>query len=261
MLKVQVYPSTSHKRIDMFTDAFSHFNSKLLGTRQSALCEFRRSQYLFLHCPLLIWTAAVDPDGQSLIDRRQRPVSADVKALFEGPGQIGFKPSEEPGSTGFAGPLSFDARRVSEFWQPPIPAVSFYTYHTVIFIGTDYFPQPQPPRNESDPSKRDSDPIIQEKLRQASASGFGHPGNHPRCISARTQSLDIISLNFSRSLAGQPFGPMPPSPSGASPSTASGQFFPAHHVHPASIGKGPIADSGLESVTQGEPSSPLAVES
>ena len=29
---IQVYPSPAHKRADSFTDAFSHFNSKLLAT-------------------------------------------------------------------------------------------------------------------------------------------------------------------------------------------------------------------------------------
>lgn len=32
---VQVYPSPGHKRVDSFTDAFSHFNSKLLSAKNA----------------------------------------------------------------------------------------------------------------------------------------------------------------------------------------------------------------------------------
>ena len=34
--QIQVYPSIAHKRIDSFSDAFSHFNSKLLATGANA---------------------------------------------------------------------------------------------------------------------------------------------------------------------------------------------------------------------------------
>ena len=105
-------------------------------------------------------------------------------------------------------------------------------------------------RHEQEGSKRDSDPIIQEKVRAA-----GHPQSHAvRSIAGRTQSLDITSLNFSRALTGgSNFGPMPPSPGVpiSSPNTATAQYFPPSGQH--RMGRGPGGfDAQLDSVTQGE---------
>jgi hypothetical protein len=41
---VQVYPSAAHKRVDSFTDAFSHFNSKLLSNNANAPGEFYKGR-------------------------------------------------------------------------------------------------------------------------------------------------------------------------------------------------------------------------
>ncbi|KAK8850505.1 hypothetical protein IAR55_004423 [Kwoniella newhampshirensis] len=219
---IQVYPSNATKRVDSFADAFSHFNSKLLATGANN----------------------TEGEGESLVERRQRPVtvSTDVRALFNGPG-ASFRSAEE-GSLGFAGPLGYtEPRRGADLWP-----------------GST-----QPTRTESDHTKRDSDPIIQDRVRQAS-TGHGvpphpHPHSQPRVVSARHQSLDISHMNFSRSLSSNQgsFGPMPPSPTAAnsSPNTATGPYFPHAGPHPirANVtGRGGYGgaggDQGVDSLTQ-----------
>jgi hypothetical protein len=182
-------------------------------------------------------------------------ITTDVKALFDGPGGR-YRVVEDPASLGFAGPLSFhDPRRVPDFWQPAgAQAVGFPCgTHTA---SLKMLEQPAPPRTGSEISKRDSDPLIQEKVRQASVGqAHTHVG---RSVSARTQSLDITSLNFSRSQSGSQgaFSPIPPSPGAlaSSPNTATGQYFPGQHPHlrPNVTGRAMGGyDSGLDSVTQG----------
>nr|XP_031862506.1 uncharacterized protein CI109_002003 [Kwoniella shandongensis]KAA5529578.1 hypothetical protein CI109_002003 [Kwoniella shandongensis] len=223
---IQVYPSNATKRVDSFADAFSHFNSKLLATGANN----------------------TEGEGESLVERRQRPVtvSTDVRALFNGPG-ASFRSGDES-SLGFAGPLSYaEPRRGADLWP-----------------GST-----QPTRSESDHSKRDSDPIIQDRVRQASTGHGGpshpHPHSQPRVVSARHQSLDISHMNFSRSLSSNQgsFGPMPPSPTAAtsSPNTATGPYFPHSGPHPiranvtgrggyGGAGAGASGDQGVDSVTQ-----------
>ncbi|WRT70668.1 uncharacterized protein IL334_007666 [Kwoniella shivajii] len=225
--KIQVYPSNATKRVDSFTDAFSHFNSKLLATGANNN----------------------EAEGESLVERRQRPVtvSTDVRALFNGPG--GPYRSTDDGALGFAGPLSYqNPQRGSDLWPGSA----------------------QPTRTESDHSKRDSDPIIQDRVRQASTGHSNthppHPHSQPRVNPAmRHQSLDISHMNFSRSLSGtSAFGPMPPSPTAAnsSPNTATGPYFPHVGPHPiranvtgrggyGGVGNATTPDQGVEGVTQG----------
>ncbi|WWC98543.1 hypothetical protein V866_005435 [Kwoniella sp. B9012] len=228
---IQVYPSNATKRVDSFADAFSHFNSKLLATGANN----------------------TEAEGESLVERRQRPVtvSTDVRALFNGPGGGAYRSGDE-GSLGFAGPLSYqNPQRSSDLWP-----------------GSN-----QPTRSESDHSKRDSDPIIQDRVRQAStghSNTTAHPHPHPHSQSRinptmRHQSLDISHMKFSRSSSGgnSAFGPMPPSPTAAnsSPNTATGPYFPHVGPHPirANVtgrggysGSGGTAssDQGVEGVTQ-----------
>ncbi|WWC72544.1 uncharacterized protein I206_106506 [Kwoniella pini CBS 10737] len=232
---IQVYPSNATKRVDSFADAFTHFNSKLLATGANNN----------------------EAEGESLVERRQRPVtvSTDVRALFNGPG--GSYRSVEEGALGFAGPLSYqNPQRSSDLWP-----------------GST-----QTTRTESDHSKRDSDPIIQDRVRQASTGHSNttvHPSHpHPHSQSRinptmRHQSLDISHMKFSRSSSNSggnnTFGPMPPSPTAAnsSPNTATGPYFPHVGPHPirANVtGRGAYSgmsgaastasDQGVESITQ-----------
>ncbi|KAL7422885.1 hypothetical protein Q5752_002182 [Cryptotrichosporon argae] len=191
---VQVYPSNAQKRVDSYTDAFSHFNSKLLGNAGPA-----------------------DEAAQTATaDRRHRASSSqsNVKALFNGP-------SPAP---------AFDA--AIQFNGLGYHDPRFYPNDTVIGMGVDV-------------SKRGSDPLLGDKLRAAAtfAPGGLHVHAHPhpphathaaRAVSgARTQSLDITSLNFVRALSGPGAGPGAAPASGftplpaaqASPTSAGGQFF------------------------------------
>ena len=211
------------------------------------------SSYAFL-CPPI---DAVDADGESMFERKSRPatVSTNVKALFDGPG--GSYPSvDDSASLGFAGPLSYhDPRRAPDVWQAAgRPGVSVSKDCGTANLSS--ICQSSTTRTDSESSKRDSDPIIQEKVRQASAS---HALSHAnRAISARTQSLDITSLNFSRRLSGShnAFGPIPPSPGpvSSSPNTATGQYFAAQsHLRPNSTGRGSSGyDGGMEGLSLGE---------
>ncbi|ODO10578.1 hypothetical protein I350_01175 [Cryptococcus amylolentus CBS 6273] len=126
-------------------------------------------------------------------------------------------------------PLSFHQdRRIEELW-PIVNPVS---------------QRPAPTRTESDHQKRESDPVINDRIRQASTghvpagshSGALPPHRHhshsqSRINANRHQSLDISQLNFSRALSGgksSPFGMMPGSPPilDSSPNTATGGFMP-----------------------------------
>ncbi|WVN89687.1 uncharacterized protein L203_104917 [Cryptococcus depauperatus CBS 7841] len=133
-----------------------------------------------------------------------------------------------------------------------------------VWHGSNQQP-PAPTRTESDHQKRDSDPIINDRLRQAIA-GHGNPFSHrhphsqPRISSNRHQSLDISQLNFSRALSSgsSVFGPMPPSPTAvnSSPNTATGPNFPhmgSHSIRTNLTGRGSYgggSSGDLESVTQ-----------
>nr|ODN96094.1 cytoplasmic protein [Cryptococcus depauperatus CBS 7855] len=133
-----------------------------------------------------------------------------------------------------------------------------------VWHGSNQQP-PAPTRTESDHQKRDSDPIINDRLRQAIA-GHGNPFSHrhphsqPRISSNRHQSLDISQLNFSRALSSgsSVFGPMPPSPTAvnSSPNTATGPNFPhmgSHSIRTNLTGRGSYgggSSGDIESVTQ-----------
>ena len=213
--QIQVYPSNAQRRVDSFTDAFSHFNSKLLST------------------------SANPEDSENLLDRRPRPATSasDVRALFDGtiqpsqshqhiPGHQSFRSVDESGAFGY--PFGFAGTRpVGEPWQQP--------------------GGPTPARTESEASKRDSDPILQEKVRQM-PSGPG-PHQQPRMVSNRTQSLDITSLNFARREIGQ-MGTIGQGAVTASPNTSTGQYFP--HAVPPPQSTSMYMDSALEGVTQGQ---------
>lgn len=164
---------------------------------------------------------SAQPPVEDLMPRPRTAVdSNDVKALFEAPGG--------DANPGFAGPLGVPWTATPEFWQPSGPT------HV---------------RAETDTVKRDTDPAIQERIRSVTHQ----VSPHSQRGSNRTQSLDMNSLNFSRSLSGgsNTFGPMPPSPNGltSSPSTATGPFFTSsgHHQHTVSTS----GRSTVDSITDG----------
>ncbi|XAO22317.1 hypothetical protein I312_101086 [Cryptococcus bacillisporus CA1280] len=224
--KIHIYPKNANRRPECFTDAFSHFNSKLLSTKNST-----------------------ELDGDS--DRRIKQTAAsvvateDVRALFNGRGNS-FGLGDES-NLGLVSSLNYqDPRKGADRWPGSIPPVTS--------------------RTESDHQKRDSDPIINDRIRQASTghssslSTHLHRHSRPRISSNRHQSLDISQLNFSRALTGGPsaFGPMPLSPTAAnsSPNTATAPYFPHVGPHPirANVtgrgGYGSASSADVESVAQ-----------
>ncbi|TYJ54383.1 hypothetical protein B9479_004971 [Cryptococcus floricola] len=129
----------------------------------------------------------------------------------------------------------------------PVPQLSFHQDRRIEELWPIVNPvsqRPAPTRTESDHQKRESDPVINDRIRQASTghvpagSHSGalpphrhHPHSQSRINANRHQSLDISQLNFSRALSGgksSPFGMMPGSPPtlDSSPNTATGGFMP-----------------------------------
>ncbi|RXK40626.1 hypothetical protein M231_02081 [Tremella mesenterica] len=237
---IQVYPTPALRRADSFTDAsFSQLNARLLARANS------RSD--------------LDLDDSEILMNRHHRVgsNADVRALFDGtnstgvnssgatglvPTQVLVHPSQShghgtrfvsmdnTGNSGFVGAFSIP-QRATEYWQPSS--------------------NPMKNPSQSDPSKRDSDPIIQDRLSQLTIHPTRHPGTAPRAASHRTQSLDITSLNFVR-LQRVPLGDS--TVQGGGPNTSTGQFFPlpshqAMHGHGLN---GFSVDAGLGDVSQGK---------
>ncbi|EIW69943.1 hypothetical protein TREMEDRAFT_71463 [Tremella mesenterica DSM 1558] len=235
---IQVYPTPALRRADSFTDAsFSQLNARLLARANS------RSD--------------LDLDDSEILMNRHHRVgsNADVRALFDGtnstgvnssgatglvPTQVLIHPSQShghgtrfvsmdnTGNSGFVGAFSIP-QRATEYWQPSS--------------------NPMKNPSQSDPSKRDSDPIIQDRLSQLTIHPTRHPGTAPRAASHRTQSLDITSLNFVR-LQRVPLGDS--TVQGGGPNTSTGQFFPlpshqAMHGHGLN---GFSVDAGLGDVSQ-----------
>ena len=237
---ITVYPSNS-KRSDSFNDAFSHFNSKLLATR-------KRYESGSIWSPSQAWADQVLAGSDDFARARPESRNADQGAEWSA-SQTSFSRIEGDTWTpptqvgGYAGPFTGNA--------PYNPGRNLQATWGSSPLSTPSDPPKNTSLNGTEASKRDSDPIIQERLRQTNSA---HPLSHAaRAVSARTQSLDITSLNYSRALTGAGpgnFGPMPPSPGPAqgNPSTGTGQYF-GKHVRAQSRAGG--FDSRLETVTQG----------
>lgn len=210
---VQVYPSNAAKRMDSFTDAFSHFDSKLLSNSKGQEGERQ--------------------------DRRSRPPPTNVKALFDGSTPA---PAYE-GAPVFSGPLGFN---VPDYWQPPAsgPASSGSAPSELSKRGSDST------LDEKAREQRDVPPGVRHAGHHAHNSHGHIPGHahalshshaHPsRAVGARTQSLDITQLNFARALGGPQagFAAVPSSPT-ANPS-GSGYYPPGDRTR-----------YSVEGVTQG----------
>ncbi|KAM5538238.1 hypothetical protein V8D89_008125 [Ganoderma adspersum] len=152
---VHVYPSATsrtHQRGDSFTDAFPHFDSKVLSTART------RHQN----------SADLGRPSESMIDRRLRLASSspDVKALFNNSPSYIYHLEEEddyeqsnymPGSS------------ANDYWptMPPIGSnVPHRTHHTA-----------------EDALKRGSDSLLEAKLKDQLSK--------PRSLTNRAQSLDL----------------------------------------------------------------------
>ena len=215
---VQVYPSHAHKRVDTYTDAFTHFNSKLLATSAAAAA------------------AAAEGEPDTVVPR-QRPatITADVKALFNGGAHAhsavnsSFRSVDD--SLGFAGPLSYhDPRRGGEFWPNP--------------------PVQQPRADAGDVSKRDSDPNLQDRVR-SSAHGTSHG---LRTQSLDIKSLQFSRGLAASAFGPVPSPPGSGSPHTATAQYFPGHQH-QHQLRPNVTGRGPhgyeMSHDAVDSVAQG----------
>ncbi|KAH9921957.1 uncharacterized protein BXZ73DRAFT_91658 [Epithele typhae] len=153
---VHVYPSATsrtHQRGDSFTDAFPHFDSKVLSTART------RHQN----------SADLGRPSESMIDRRLRLASSspDVKALFNNSPSYFYHLEEEDDFDSQANYMPGASN--SDYWPPmPIgPSVPHRTHHTA-----------------EDALKRGSDSLLESKLKD-------HQLSKPRALTNRAQSLDL----------------------------------------------------------------------
>lgn len=189
----------------------------------------------------------------------------DVRALFNAPGN-GFRLGDES-NLGLVSSLNYqDPRKSTDRWPGSIVSGNIWHLRDQSINPLQSQQPPVASRTESDHQKRDSDPIINHRIRQASTghtsslSTHLHPHSRPRISSNRHQSLDISQLNFSRALTGGPpaFGSVPLSPTAAnsSPNTATAPYFPHVGPHPirANVtgrgGYGSAASVDVEGVAQ-----------
>ena len=198
------------------------------------------------------------PFGHPVPPNQWGSVAGFSRGRFQGgPGFVGAPPSSyqdfsapypravAPPSD-YAKPLTLNDP--SNLWTPaPLPSVASPV--------SSLPPSHDTPPGPSESSKRESDPLLADKARQAQS--------HAARISARTQSLDITSLNFKRALTGSGSvggngsysgAPRPPSPGvGSSPNTASAAYFPTtHRVRGMPRANSSSYDAKIDGLAQGE---------
>ncbi|KAF8316159.1 hypothetical protein DL93DRAFT_2030902, partial [Clavulina sp. PMI_390] len=180
-----------HRRVDSFTDAFPHFNSRLLPTPlvlSSISAARTRCSRSFL---LPIYNS--ESDG---LNRRIRMASStpDVKSLFNSPANRYRAPEQRV----FDGPLNEyrngnNDYSLNDHWMAATPTNS----HVAGFHG--YAP-PRALAHADDAYKRGSDSAIEAKLREKLAAS-----QRQHNASARAQSLDLTSLGMtSRGISSTP---------------------------------------------------------
>ncbi|OBZ78843.1 Meiotically up-regulated gene 60 protein [Grifola frondosa] len=216
---VHVYPSATsrtHQRGDSFTDAFPHFDSKVLSTGRT------RHQN----------SADLGRPSESMIDRRLRLASSspDVKALFNNsPSYIYHVEEEEDFESQqnyIPGPSNND------YWTPLPPigsGVPHRTHHT------------------EDALKRGSDSLLEAKLKDQLSK--------PRSLTNRAQSLDLtFSLTRINETARSGLSrPESPETSAAgtgtggtsSPSSATAPLFPSVYGPPMSARSAVVGGQGI----------------
>ena len=127
---VHVYPSATsrtHQRGDSFTDAFPHFDSKVLSTartRHQSMSYRRSGPSWFADMHMMIDSADLGRPSESMIDRRLRLASSspDVKALFNNSPSYIYHVEEEDD---YDQPSYMPGSSSNDYWQhmPPIVSV------------------------------------------------------------------------------------------------------------------------------------------
>ncbi|RPD63165.1 hypothetical protein L226DRAFT_451027 [Lentinus tigrinus ALCF2SS1-7] len=152
---VHVYPSATtrtHQRGDSFTDAFPHFDSKVLSTART------RHQN----------SADLGRPSESMIDRRLRLASSspDVKALFNNSPSYIYHLEEEDD---FEPQPNYMPGSSNDYW-PPMPPIGSNVPHRTHHTAEDAL-------------KRGSDSLLEAKLKDQLTK--------PRSLTNRAQSLDL----------------------------------------------------------------------
>ncbi|KAI0670118.1 cytoplasmic protein [Trametes maxima] len=203
---VHVYPSATsrtHQRGDSFTDAFPHFDSKVLSTART------RHQN----------SADLGRPSESMIDRRLRMASSspDVKALFNNSPSYIYHLEEEDD---YDVQSNYAPGTSSEYW-PPMAPIGTGMHHRTL--------------TAEDAIKRGSDSLLESKLKDQLTK--------PRSLTNRAQSLDLtFSLSrineAPRSGLSRPESPetsLGGTGTGgtSSPSSATAPLFPSVYGPPA----------------------------
>ncbi|KAI0651635.1 cytoplasmic protein [Trametes meyenii] len=203
---VHVYPSATsrtHQRGDSFTDAFPHFDSKVLSTART------RHQN----------SADLGRPSESMIDRRLRMASSspDVKALFNNSPSYIYHLEEEDD---YDVQSNYAPGTSNEYW-PPMAPIGTGMHHRTL--------------TAEDAIKRGSDSLLESKLKDQLTK--------PRSLTNRAQSLDLtFSLSrineAPRSGLSRPESPetsLGGTGTGgtSSPSSATAPLFPSVYGPPA----------------------------
>ncbi|KDQ13625.1 hypothetical protein BOTBODRAFT_111266 [Botryobasidium botryosum FD-172 SS1] len=165
---VQVYAThaASASRADSFTDAFPHFNSKLLSSAPAGMLSHSTQ------------SPELSRPSEGFVERRIRLASStpDVKALFNNSPSYVYKLPEQDESE--------DTLSSSKGRHSSHSSYSSYAHGSGLSLHG--------PRALDDILKRGSDSLLESKLKEHVSK--------PRSLSNRAQSLDITSLSRSGSM-------------------------------------------------------------
>ena len=148
---VHVYPSATsrtHQRGDSFTDAFPHFDSKVLSTARTRHQSMFPAFHMFrLLLSLVIDSADLGRPSESMIDRRLRLASSspDVKALFNNSPSYFYHLEEEDDFE--PQPNYMPGGSNTDYW-PPMPIVSISAVMLAVVsnsLSGSERPAPAPP--------------------------------------------------------------------------------------------------------------------
>ncbi|KAF8343016.1 uncharacterized protein EI90DRAFT_3031069 [Cantharellus anzutake] len=229
--RVHVYPSpNSHKRVDSFTDAFPHFNSKLLSTPMDP--EVSRT-----------------PDG--LADRRIRAAAStpDVKTLFLSQSSApvyGVLEQEELEEDNYRSSYTTSSSGPNDYWS---------TTPTAMGIGL-----PRGIHRVVDDPKRGSDSMLDAKLKQPrTLTNRAQSLDLTSLSTSRKRPGSIIPS--AAAISETPDRPDTPSDSGTNPSPPASAMIPSFPTvyapapglggmprHPLGVGGPPHTAEDIESM-------------
>jgi hypothetical protein len=223
---IRVYQTQAHKRVDSFTDAFPHFDSKLLssattpgGNCSSNLPNGGADVLLTAESPELARAT------EGFAERRLRLANStpDVKALFNSSPSYVYKLPEhdESDDAGFQTPSTYaPGAPLNDFWNPPRMVRGLLT--SIIYVLLIGCVQPIAVGSQHDAFKRGSDSLLEAKIKEHISK--------PRSLTNRAQSLDLTSLSRSgpiNTISETPDRPLSPTESSGNPSPPPSAMIPS----------------------------------